>query len=156
MDLDGAKEKRKKRNKIRPVKKRESSVSDNIDVTPLVNVALILLIIFMVITPEMERGKSVPMPETEFHAAPEDANQPIVVIDSDGTLYVDRDEVDSPEEMQEGVQEEWDRDDVENTGTVYLKVVPDIDYGTVYPVIDALHEIGVRNVELGTEEYREI
>lgn len=155
MDLEGQ-EKRKKRNRIRPVKKRGSSVSQNIDVTPMVNVALILLIIFMVITPEMERGKSVEMPETEFHAAPEDANQPIVVIDERETLYVDRDEVDGVEEMQEEVQAEWEREDVEQTGTVYLKVVPNVDYGVVYPVVRALHDIGVNNVELGTEEYREL
>lgn len=154
MDLDG-KEKRKKRHKIRPVAKRGSSVEQNIDVTPLVNVALILLIIFMVIAPEMERGKSVAMPETQYHADPEDANQAIVVIDANENLYVDRDPVAGLEEMKQGVQDEWERDEIEQTETVYLKVDPGVRYGAVYPVVDALHDIGVHNVELGTEELRE-
>lgn len=147
-------EKRKKRSRIRKVKKRDlGKVSDNIDVTPMVNVGLILLIIFMVITPMLSRGLQVPMPETRYHAAPQDSNQPIVVMDARENLYVDRDPMENFEEMQQRVIEEWEAMEVP-TRTVYLKVPPTVQYGAVYPVMMALHDIGVLNVELGTEELR--
>ncbi len=153
MDPD-LQEKRKKRSRIRKVKKRDlGKVSDNIDVTPMVNVGLILLIIFMVITPMLSRGLQVPMPETRYHAAPQDSNQPIVVMDARENLYVDRDPMENFEEMQQRVIEEWEAMEVP-TRTVYLKVPPTVNYGAVYPVMMALHDIGVLNVELGTEELR--
>ena len=153
MDPD-LQEKRKKRSRIRKVKKRDlGKVSDNIDVTPMVNVGLILLIIFMVITPMLSRGLQVPMPETRYHAAPQDSNQPIVVMDARENLYVDRDPMENFEEMQQRVIEEWEAMEVP-TRTVYLKVPPTVQYGAVYPVMMALHDIGVLNVELGTEELR--
>lgn len=153
MDPD-LQEKRKKRSRIRKVKKRDlGKVSDNIDVTPMVNVGLILLIIFMVITPMLSRGLQVPMPETRYHAAPQDSNQPIVVMDTRENLYVDRDPMENFEEMQQRVIEEWEAMEVP-TRTVYLKVPPTVSYGAVYPVMMALHDIGVLNVELGTEELR--
>ena len=153
MDPD-LQEKRKKRSRIRKVKKRDlGKVSDNIDVTPMVNVGLILLIIFMVITPMLSRGLQVPMPETRYHAAPQDSNQPIVVMDTRENLYVDRDPMENFEEMQQRVIEEWEAMEVP-TRTVYLKVPPTVQYGAVYPVMMALHDIGVLNVELGTEELR--
>jgi biopolymer transport protein TolR len=147
-------EKRKKRKKIHKVKKRDiGKVQDKIDVTPLVNVGLILLIIFMVITPMLSRGKQVPMPQTEYHASQEDAQQPIVAVDAREKIYVDKQIVENFKEMQERVQEEWEAMEVPSR-TVYLKAVPTLDYGQVYPVMMALHDIGVTNVELGTEEKR--
>jgi biopolymer transport protein TolR len=147
-------QKRKKRSRIRKVKKRElGKVNNSIDVTPMVNVGLILLIIFMVITPMLSRGMQVPMPQTRYHAAPQDSNQPIVVMDARENLYVDRDPVANYEEMQQRVMEEWESMEMP-TRTVYLKVPPTVNYGAVYPLMMALHEIGVLNVELGTEELR--
>lgn len=154
MDSDAKekREKRKKRNRIHKVKKRDiGKVRDNIDVTPLVNVGLILLIIFMVITPMMSRGKQVALPKTSYHAAPEDSDQPIVVIDGSENLYVGKQPVENFQEMQNNVTEGWEASE-SSMRTVYLKVVPEVDYGTVYPVMMALNDIGATNVELGTEE----
>jgi biopolymer transport protein TolR len=148
------KEKRKKRNRIRKVKKRDiGKVNSNIDVTPMVNVGLILLIMFMVITPMLSRGMQVQMPQTRYHAAPQDSQQPIVVMDHRENLYVDRDPVEDYDAMQKRIIEEWEA--LESpTRTVYLKVPPTVSYGAVYPLMMALHDIGVLNVELGTEELR--
>ena len=147
-------EKRKKRNRIRKVKKRKlGKVNSAIDVTPMVNVGLILLIIFMVITPMLSRGLQVAMPQTRYHASPQDSQQPIVVMDHRENLYVDRDPMENYEELQQRVMEEWEAMDAPSR-TVYLKVPPTVSYGAVYPLLMALHEIGVLNVELGTEELR--
>lgn len=66
-----------------PRKPKIDQVRNEINVTPLVDVCLVLLIIFMVITPLMARGKDVPLPETELHSEEKDKLQPVVSIGKD-------------------------------------------------------------------------
>ena len=56
------------------------SVRNEINVTPLVDVCLVLLIIFMVILPMLARGKEVELPETLHHSKDKDTRQPIVAL----------------------------------------------------------------------------
>lgn len=141
------------------------SVRNEINVTPLVDVVLVLLIIMMVIGPMLARGKEVPLPETNHHREPGDNHEPIVAIDQYGKLWVDKDEVQSITEVTVRVQREWEDlrannaklgETVDRSGEnrVLLKVAPEINYGTVKPLIMALHEIGAEGVDLGTEEQK--
>jgi biopolymer transport protein ExbD len=66
-----------------PKKPKLDAVRNEINVTPLVDVCLVLLIIFMVITPLMARGKDVPLPKTELHSEEKDKLQPVVSIGMD-------------------------------------------------------------------------
>jgi biopolymer transport protein TolR len=66
-----------------PKKPKTDPVRNEINVTPLVDVCLVLLIIFMVITPLMARGKEVPLPKTQFHSEEKDRLQPVVSIGED-------------------------------------------------------------------------
>jgi len=60
-----------------------------INITPLVDVVLVLLIIFMVITPMIVRGVSVDLPITSHHDRKNDANKDLIVsINSSGDVYV--------------------------------------------------------------------
>jgi biopolymer transport protein ExbD len=70
------------RGRLRALPKKPSvdAVRNEINVTPLVDVCLVLLIIFMVITPMLARGKEVPLPETAFHADKTDHLQPVISI----------------------------------------------------------------------------
>ena len=146
------KKKRRKRNKIRKVKKRDSGGIDSaIDITPLVNVGLILLIIFMVITPMLSRGKNVPLPKTTQHETGEDNNQPVVAIDTKEDLWVGKERVDDLAAMEERLNQKWESLETP-TRRVYLKVARTVSYGKVYPVIIALHELGLQDIELGTNE----
>jgi biopolymer transport protein ExbD len=74
-----------KKGGLRPLPKKPKidQVRNEINVTPLVDVCLVLLIIFMVITPLMARGKDVPLPETELHSEEKDKLQPVVSIGKD-------------------------------------------------------------------------
>jgi biopolymer transport protein ExbD len=65
------------------------AVRNEINITPLVDVVLVLLIIFMVVTPLMARGQEVALPKTHHHSQKKDAHQPVVAIDKDGILYYD-------------------------------------------------------------------
>src|SRR5688500_2332951 len=84
-------------------------VRNDINVTPLVDVCLVLLIIFMVLLPMMERGKDVPIPKTNHHLDAQDNNEPIVAIDRSGKIFVEKDSepVRDIEAMKQRVQDEW-------------------------------------------------
>jgi len=63
----------------------------DINITPLVDVVLVLLIIFMVVTPELQRGKEVELPNASTAKRKEDAGDPVVVsIDKTGAWYVEQ------------------------------------------------------------------
>lgn len=147
----------KKKGRIRPIKKQKLDVvRSEINVTPLVDVCLVLLIIFMVVTPMLARGKEVPLPQTTAHEEDKDKSQPIVAIDQYGKLYFDKFEVADVDTMMERVQEAWRADETgQAQNKVFVKADKRVTYGKVYPVIIALHEIGISNIDLGTNEKRE-
>lgn len=145
------------------------TVRNEINVTPLVDVCLVLLIIFMVILPMLERGKTVPLPETQYHSSEKDSRQPIVVIDRGGKLYVGKEPVKDLDELRKRVAEEWtalaqenetiaaqskdiDENLTKGEGRVLVKVDPENNYSRVYPVILALHKMGASGIDLGTNE----
>jgi biopolymer transport protein ExbD len=69
-------------------------VKSEINVTPLVDVVLVLLIIFMVVTPMLQRGQSVDLPRAKVVDEDPGTGDPLILsITSDGKLWVDRDEV---------------------------------------------------------------
>ena len=66
-------------------------VKSDINVTPLVDVVLVLLIIFMVITPLLQRGKPVTLPEAKHVSSLGKGGDPILLsVTSDGKLYLDK------------------------------------------------------------------
>ena len=66
-----------------------SSVKSDINVTPLVDVCLVLLIIFMVVTPMLQAGRAVQLPETDNpDKMPEGAKQLNVAIEADGSVFI--------------------------------------------------------------------
>lgn len=159
---------RKRGYKSKPIEL--DAVRNEINVTPLVDVVLVLLIIMMVIGPMLARGKEVPLPQTRHHLEPGDNHEPIVAVDQYGKVWVDKEAIaDGPEQLatiQEMVQQQWHElaatnaklgGDVDRTGEdrVLLKVAPEIPYGDVYPLIMALHEMGASGIDLGTEELKE-
>jgi biopolymer transport protein ExbD/biopolymer transport protein TolR len=70
------------------------SVKSDINVTPLVDVVLVLLIIFMVITPMLQRGKPVLLPDARHVSALKGGGDPVVVsVTADGKIWIDKREV---------------------------------------------------------------
>ena len=136
----------------------KARVRPSMNVTPLVDVVLVLLIIFMVITPMMSRGKEVKLPKTEFHYSRKDKMQPVIGIDAEGTLWFEKiklGEVDAGtlQQMKDQIKRGWDKvKDAENQGRVYLKADASLPYVKVYPVLMAINELGVTSIDLGTNE----
>jgi biopolymer transport protein ExbD len=66
-----------------------SPINADINVTPLVDVCLVLLIIFMVVTPMLQKGVDVLLPETKSpDKIPETEKQTIVAVKSDGSAFI--------------------------------------------------------------------
>src|SRR5881275_2878862 len=71
----------------------KSGVRSDINVTPLVDVVLVLLIIFMVVTPMLHRGVHIGLPTTEHHDKKQDTGEQLVVtIRQDGT-FIETDKI---------------------------------------------------------------
>jgi biopolymer transport protein TolR len=70
------------------------SVKSDINVTPLVDVVLVLLIIFMVITPMLQRGKPVTLPDAKLVSELKSGGDPIILsVTRDGKAFIEKDEV---------------------------------------------------------------
>jgi biopolymer transport protein TolR len=139
------------------------SVRNEINVTPLVDVCLVLLIIFMVILPMLARVKEVELPKTMHHSKDKDTRQPIVAITEEGKIFVDKEMVPDVPTMRSRVEDEWKALEAQNAALgskadrrgekrVLLKAHQKSKYKQVYPVIIELHEMGAVGIDLGTNE----
>ncbi|WP_257459641.1 ExbD/TolR family protein [Archangium lipolyticum] len=125
-----------------------------INVTPLVDVVLVLLIIFMVITPMLQRGKSVELPkarESEKKKPDTKDNTLILSVTPDKKLYLDNDALD--EKALEGrLSEEIARDPIRK---ILLKADNSLRVGDVRKVMDVARKAKARRVSLGVEELKD-
>ncbi len=121
----------------------------DINVTPLVDVILVLLIIFMVTAPMMTRGIDVRLPKTQSGA---DATEQrlVVAIDSDGTVYLNEHPV--------NVSLLTDRlkSEIKRTGIdfVFLRADQEVPYGRVMVVMDQIKKAGADRVGMVTQPVR--
>ena len=136
------------------VRNEGSKVNSNINVTPMVDVMLVLLIIFMVITPMLQRGQSVDLAKTNNPIQMPDADKEdalIVAVMRDGRVYFDTQQV-GPEELTNKVKER-----VQNrvNKTVYVKADARAKYKSVVEVVDDVRSAGVDQLGLLTEQKRQ-
>ena len=120
-----------------------TALHSDINVTPLVDVCLVLLIIFMVVLPSLVNGVPVNLPETTDRTAPDERILP-VTIKEDGTVYLDtlivrRDEVESA--LQRLRQTASGR-------PVGVRADKRVSYGEVLGVLDACRKAGWHDVTL--------
>jgi biopolymer transport protein TolR len=141
---------------VHRAKRKLDDVRSDINVTPLVDVCLVLLIIFMVVLDKLARGKDVPLPKTRHHIEKRDTGEELIIsITNEGggrkTIYWDRDAMKDLPELKRRLDEELRR----KARPMYLKADADLKYGDVYPVLIAIHEAGSPGVQLGTQELKE-
>jgi len=134
--------------------KKGPPLRNEINVTPLVDVCLVLLIIFMVIMELLARGQHVDLPKTKHHISEPDADQPIVAIDDKGKLYFDREMVGDLVSLKRRVEDEW-RVKEQTERKVFIKADVRLPYGKVYPLIMAMHDLDIESIDLGTNELKE-
>ena len=117
----------------------------DINVTPLVDVILVLLIIFMVTAPMMSRGIDVRLPKTESGSdATED--RLVVTVDRDSTIYLN----DRPINL--ALLTDRLKSQMSNTGQdfVFLRADQEVPYGRVMAVMDQIKRAGADKVGMVT------
>jgi biopolymer transport protein TolR len=125
-------------------------VKADINVTPLVDVVLVLLIIFMVVTPLIASGVAVDLPRTAHHAKkPDDGKDIIISVTWDKRTYLGSRHIPQPEELVRVVAAEKRRSPEK---TVFIKGDARSPYGIVREIMEALHRADIEDVILGTEE----
>lgn len=121
----------------------------DINVTPLVDVMLVLLIIVMLIAPMLQKGIDVNLPEAENTGdKPDTADQTVVHIDRESKLYVNAklvSESDAITRLQTILETKADK-------IVYLKGDKDAPYSAIMKMMDALRGAGIETVGLITEK----
>ncbi len=125
-------------------------VKADINVTPLVDVVLVLLIIFMVVTPLIASGVAVDLPRTANHAKKADDGKDIIVsVTWDKHMYVGSRHTPGIEELVRTLVAEKRRSPDKS---IFIKGDARAPYGVVREVMEALHRADVEDVILGTEE----
>ena len=124
-----------------------NSLMSEINVTPFVDVMLVLLIIFMVTAPMMTQGVDVALPEASSESLPADEEQIVVTIDKAGNVYISEYPV-SIEFLKEKLNELLKNKAVKE---VYLKADRDISYGIVVRVMSEIKGAGVEKLGMLTE-----
>ncbi len=129
-----------------------AKVSSDINVTPMVDVMLVLLIIFMVVTPMLQKGISVDMapvnnPEQMPDADKEDAL--LVSITRDGKVYFGSDQIQDVDNLTRKVK---DRLANKQDKRVYVKADMRTRFGSVVKVVDSVRAAGVDDLGLLTDQ----
>jgi biopolymer transport protein TolR len=127
----------------------KDSLKADINVTPLVDVMLVLLIIMMLIAPMLPQGVAVQMPEAaNTGEKPDTQNQTVVAIDSRGAFYVNSLPV-QPDNLIPQVQRVLE---AKKEKIVYLKGDKDANYSAIMEVMDAFRKAQIENIALITEK----
>ena len=123
----------------------KQAVMNDINVTPLVDVCLVLLIIFMVVTPMLQKGVPVNLPVTEQpDKTPDTEKQLQISVKADGSVYLGPSVV-RKDQVQSGLEEIHER-----TPDREIAVKGDraVKYGDILDVLKACREVGFNDVGL--------
>jgi biopolymer transport protein ExbD len=138
-------------------------VRNDINVTPLVDVMLVLLIIFMLMTLVMGRGHDVKLPKAKNYSEEKDKNQPVVTIAcadescAGADLYVEKNKLgpvtpQTLKEMQNQIEMHWKSPltiEAGGAGRIFLKASNNITYDKVYPVLEYMNrDMAVTSVDI--------
>ncbi|HKW01908.1 MAG TPA: biopolymer transporter ExbD [Vicinamibacterales bacterium] len=126
----------------------KGGIKSDINVTPLVDVMLVLLIIMMIVAPMLQQGVVLTLP-TAVHTTdkPDTSDQVVVFVDANSKLYVNTMpvlEADVVGRLQTVLEDKKEK-------TVYLKGDKDAPYGAIMKMMDALRKAQIDTVGLITE-----
>ena len=127
-------------------------VRSDINVTPLVDVVLVLLIIFMVITPLLQRGKAVTLPEAKLVSELRQGDPILLSVTRDGRIWIDKDEVKDKADLAAALQNEMMR---MPGSPIMVKGDRQVPYKTVREVMLEVSKTHVLGVSLAATELKE-
>ena len=114
-----------------------------INVTPFVDVMLVMLIIFMVATPMMSSGLDVDLPQTkQVESLPTESDHMVLTVRRDGALFLDEYRVDSLDQL-EGYLKSLVK---EKNKTLFLQADKEVPYGIVVDVMGRIKFVGIEKL----------
>jgi biopolymer transport protein TolR len=135
-----------------------SGLTSEINVTPMVDIMLVLLIIFMVVTPMLQHGVTVNLPK-DLKNPEEDQriikdNSIVIAIPSDGEYYLGKDPV-KKEQLKDKVEKMLALIKKEEDKVVYIKSSVGVSYGDVVNVINEVRALGVDKIGLVADKKKD-
>jgi biopolymer transport protein ExbD len=123
-------------------------VKSDINVTPLVDVMLVLLIIMMIVAPLLQQGVSVKLPvATNTNEKPDTQDQTVLAIDSQKRLYLNAVPV-QKDDLRRRVEEVLEN---KKDKIVIIKADQDVEYSAVMDAMDQLRASGIEDMGLITD-----
>ena len=130
------------------VGEKRGAMNSEINITPLADVMLVLLIIVMLIAPLLQKGVDVTLPEASNTTdKPENDTQTVLAVTADGRFYVDSTQT-TELELLTTVQTTLER---KFEKIVLIKADQDAQYADVMAVLDRLQRAGIEDIGLITE-----
>ena len=130
-----------------PGRRGRRSPMSEINVTPMVDVMLVLLIIFMVTAPLLAAGVQVDLPESKAAALEQDQEPVAISIDAAGAIFIDDAPV-PPAALPARLQQIAASSGREGGPRIYLRADRGLDYGRVMQLMGELNRAGLRRVAL--------
>lgn len=124
---------------------RNKRALSEINVTPLVDVMLVLLVIFMVTAPLMQQGMDIELPAAKGRDLPPEERL-TVTVDKKGRVFLNKEEVTTKK-----LRARLESISKTKSPNVFLKADRDVPYGTVVKVMSAIKEAGVEKLGMITQ-----
>ncbi|MCF6328956.1 MAG: protein TolR [Henriciella sp.] len=134
-------------------KRGRRAMNSEINVTPLVDVMLVLLIVFMITAPMLTKGVDVVLPKSAASALPPPAEAPLSVsIAADGRVFIQETEIG----IEELTSKLFAITGEGYESKIYVRGDTDVEYGQVMNVLTRMQKAGFRNVSLVTDPKAQI
>jgi biopolymer transport protein ExbD/biopolymer transport protein TolR len=132
-----------------------TDVNSEINVTPMADVMLVLLIIFMVITPMLQQGVTVTLPRGDNPDEEADIIKDtavVISIPAEGLFYVGRDPIQGTDKLIETIKTRMEQRKEGDPKVVYIKGGTNVQYGEIVSVIKSIYDAGYQNIGLVAEK----
>jgi biopolymer transport protein TolR len=128
-----------------PSRSGDRRMLSEINVTPLVDVMLVLLVIFMVTAPMLQRGTDVQLPQAQ-HSDVKEQDRVTLTVAQDGRIYLNNEEIPKAQLLARITAATKDREK-----SVQFRGDAKVSYGLVIEIMDVLKAAGIENVGMITE-----
>jgi len=129
---------------------RTATSLSEINVTPLVDVMLVLLVIFMVTAPMLQTGIDVELPETKNVQSVNPQERIIISISREGLLYYGSNAINFAT-----IADHLKKDAKSPKDSIFLRADKDVKWNSIISVIDAVRGAGFTEIKLVTKPFRE-